>query len=69
MNTLADALPAEQARVRELLKEYRSPLLGGAGELAARMMEAALQTAERAATSGDVVAMLRSYEELRGFNA
>lgn len=68
MSNLAEALPAEQARVRELIKQYRSPLLEGAGEIAARMMEAALQTAERAAASGDVVAMIRSYEELRGFS-
>ena len=68
MSNLAEALPAEQARVRELIMQYRSPLLEGAGEIAARMMEAALQTAERAAASGDVVAMIRSYEELRGFS-
>ena len=67
MSTLGDALPREQARVRELVKEYRHPLLNGAGEIAARMMEHALGNAERAAVSGDVVAMLRAYEELKEF--
>lgn len=67
MEVLGDALPKEQARVRELILQYRDPMLGGAGELAARMMEVALQEADKAVMSGDVVRMIQAYEELKGF--
>jgi hypothetical protein len=62
--TLADALPIEQARCRELLTLYKE--IGAAGTLGALMIEQALQRADKAVMSADVVAMLRSYEELRG---
>lgn len=65
--TLADALPKEQARVRALLPIYRE--CGPAGMIALAMMEASLQRAERAAASGDVIAMLQSLEDLRGHDA
>jgi len=65
MASLAEQLPAEQARVRELVKEYRS--IGPAGEPAARMMEQDLARAETAAASGDVIAMLRAYTALQGW--
>lgn len=64
METLASALPKEQARVREILALYKS--VGAPGALAAADIERSLQRADRAATSGDVLAMLRAYEELRG---
>lgn len=67
MSSLGEELPKEQARVRELIKEYRDPILNGAGNLAAMMMEQALQRADRATISGDVVAMIQCYEELKGF--
>lgn len=63
--SLAEALPIEQARVRELLTQYRQ--IGGAGLFGALMMEQALGRADQAAVQGDTVAMLRSYEELRSF--
>lgn len=65
MNTLADALPAEQQRVRELVKQYRDPILDGAGELAARLMEVSLANAERAAAAGDVAKMAAALADLR----
>ena len=66
MSSLAVELPKEQQRVRELLPLYdQIPT----GVFAATLMRQAITRAEQAASSGDVIAMLRSYEELRGFNA
>jgi hypothetical protein len=62
--TLGEALPREQARVRELIGVYRE-LPGGVGTFGALMMEDALRRADQAVMSGDVVQMLRSYEELK----
>lgn len=62
MTNLAEALPAEQKRVRELVAIYDTIPTGGFG---AAMLRQALTRAEQAAASGDVVAMLRSYEELK----
>ena len=66
-DTLGDALPKEQARVRALIIQYRDPGLGGAGEFAARMMEADLQSADKAVMSGDLVAMIQAYQALKGW--
>lgn len=67
-NTLGDALPQEMARVRKLKELYLS-LPGGAGRPAAYMMELSLQAADRAVMGGDVVAMLRAYEDLKGYTS
>jgi phosphoserine aminotransferase len=64
MSSLAEEFPREQARVRELLGVYKA--IGPAGVFGATMIEQALQRADRAAAAGDVIAMLRSLEELRG---
>ncbi len=69
MESLAEALPKEQARVRELIVMYRDPLLEGAGNIAATMMEQSLAAADRAIMSGDVIAMIRCYEDLKGYEA
>lgn len=69
MESLAEALPKEQARVRELIVMYRDPALNGAGNLAAAMMEQSLAAADRAIMSGDVVSMIRCYEDLTGYEA
>jgi len=69
MESLAEALPKEQARVRELIVMYRDPALNGAGNLAAAMMEQSLAAADRAIVSGDVVSMIRCYEDLKGYEA
>jgi hypothetical protein len=63
MSNLAEELPKEQQRVRELLTVYEGIPTGGFG---AMMLRQALTRAEQAAASGDVVAMLRSYEALKG---
>jgi N-glycosylase/DNA lyase len=64
MSSLAEAFPQEQARVREVLKQYQS--IGPAGTFGAFMIEQSLRRADQATASGDVLAMLRSYEELKG---
>ena len=69
MESLAEALLKEQARVRELIVMYRDPALNGAGNLAAAMMEQSLAAADRAIVSGDVVSMIRCYEDLKGYEA
>lgn len=60
--SLAEALPREQKRCRELLEVYKE--LGPAGRFGAMMVEASLDEAEQAAMSGDVVRMLRAYKRL-----
>ncbi len=65
--TLGDALPREMARVRdELLPIYDSI---PTGIFAATMMRADLDAAAKALAEGDVVAMLRVYESLKGYSA
>jgi NADH:ubiquinone oxidoreductase subunit E len=62
MDNLAEALPLEQARVREVLTFYEEIPQGIFG---ATMIKIALQQAEKAAASGDVVAMVKAYKELQ----
>ena len=64
MNTVGDELPREQARCRELLKQYAE--IGPVGKFGFVMIESALRRADVAVMSGDVVAMIRSLQELRG---
>lgn len=67
MQSLGEALPKEQARVRELILQYRDPLLKGAGEFAALCMEQSLKTADQAVMDGDVVAMIWAFEDLKRY--
>lgn len=68
--TLGDALPKEMARVRdEVLPQYLA-LRGMPGvmpEFAIRGMQVDLDAAAKALAEGDVVAMLRVYESLKGW--
>jgi hypothetical protein len=65
IETLGDALPKEMARVRdELLPAYQS--IGPAGAFGLTMLRGALDRATKAMASGDVVAMICAYEELKG---
>ena len=66
METLADALPKEQQRVRELLPIYDAI---PAGVFAATMIRQSLARAEKAAASGDVAAMIAAYEDLKDYDA
>jgi len=64
MENLAEALPQEQQRVRELLAIYATI---PTGVFAATLMRQALARAEMASASGDVMAMIAAYTELQGF--
>lgn len=66
--TLGDALLLECARVRKLITQYRDPIMNGGGEIAALMMEQSLAVADYAMVSGDVIAMIRAYEDLKGYS-
>lgn len=61
--TLADALPKEIKRCRDLLKQYEA--IGSAGQFGFIMISQDIANAEQAITEGDVVAMLRAYTALK----
>lgn len=63
METLADALPKECARVRVVLGHYKE--IGPSGMFAAAFIEQDLQRADKAMASGDLVAMLMAYNTLK----
>ena len=62
--SLGEALPEEQARVREVLGVYKD--LGLAGRFSAILIEVELEEADRAVMSGDLTAMLKAYTALKG---
>jgi hypothetical protein len=65
--TLGDALPREMARVRdEVMPAYQA--IGLAGAPALVMMRTSLDLAAKAMAEGDVVAMLRAHEDLKGYS-
>jgi hypothetical protein len=64
MSSVGEEFPKEQARVRELLTEYKA--IGPAGTFGAMMIEQTLKRADEAMASGDIVAIVRSFEELKG---
>lgn len=61
--SLGEALPKEQARVREILGHYKA--LGPVGMFGAAFIEQDLREADNAVMSGDVVRMIRAYEKLK----
>jgi hypothetical protein len=66
---LAEALPQEINRVRELQDQYKA-LRGQPGvfvDLTIAIMGVSLHNAIRVSTSGDVLEMLRAYEDLKGY--
>lgn len=65
-NTLGDALPREMTRVRDqVMPAYQA--IGPSGAWALSNMRRDLDDAQRALAEGDVVAMLRVYESLKGY--
>lgn len=62
--SLAEALPKEMARVREVLGYYKE--IGPAGAIGASFIELDLRKADRAVMSGDVIAMINAYKTLQG---
>ncbi len=71
MGSLATELPNEINRVRKLQDEFKS--LRGMSNVIVEpqiaMMEGAIQQAIMASSSGDVIAMLRAYENLKGYES
>ena len=65
MENLAEALPKEQQRVREMLPLYDAI---PTGVFAATMMRQSLARAEQAVVSGDVIAILAAYIDLKEFS-
>ena len=65
IESIAEALPKEQERVRALLSLYEKI---PTGVFAATMMRQSLAQAERAAAAGDVVGMLAAYQDLQGYS-
>ena len=63
METLGEAYPKEQARLRELLSFYKE--IGPAGRFGHLMISKTLEAADRAAIEGDTVAMIRLYQEMK----
>jgi hypothetical protein len=63
---LAEALPIEQARCREILAHARE-LPAQSGFFLVLMLDQALRRAEQAAAAGDVVGMLTAYRDLKEF--
>lgn len=62
--SLGEALPAEMARVRELLPIYdQFPT----GVFAATMMRHDLDRAAKAMAEGDLPAMVAAYQSLKGY--
>jgi len=63
LQNLAEALCEELIRVREILTQYKE--IGSAGIFGATMIELSLQKADKAIMSGDLVSIIRSYNDLR----
>jgi hypothetical protein len=67
MSSLGTELPKEIARVRdEVLPLYLE--IGQPGMFGAAAIRQTLDEASQAMISGDVIAMIRVYEELKGIN-
>ena len=64
MSSIGSEFPMEQERVRELIDEYRK-LPGGVGMIGAYLMDDILKRAAEAQSSGDVIQILRAFQELK----
>lgn len=71
MTTLAEELPKQINRVREIQEQFKSlrsmPNVMVEPQIA--MMEASIQAGIKAAAEGDTMAMLRACEDLKGYEA
>lgn len=63
MSSLAEDLPKEIQRNRELLDMYKEIPMGFIG---ASLIDIDIKQAIKALADGDVIAMLQSYEKLKG---
>lgn len=62
-NTVGEDFPREQERLRELLQIYKD--IGPAGAFGLLMITDVARRAEVAAISGDIVQILRLYQEMK----
>lgn len=67
MDTLGDELPKEMARVRDLIPIYDS--IGPAGSFGVAMIKTSLDLAAKALAEGDVVKMMRAYQDLKEYES
>jgi hypothetical protein len=65
MTTLADELPRQQERCREILQNAIS--IGPPGEFLVAMLRLSLRAAEQAAAAGDVAAMVTACKDLQSY--
>ena len=67
MSSVGEDYPVQQARCRDLLMEYKNmrQTPGVNVNFAIASIEDVLRQADEAAMSGDVVAMLRAYQEMK----
>jgi hypothetical protein len=66
--SLGEALPREMTRVRdEIMPMYIS--IGPPGAMALALMRNELDRAQKAMSEGDVIAMMRCYESLKGYTS
>jgi hypothetical protein len=67
--SVGEALPQEINRVRALQDEYKAMrgMPGVMVEPAIALMETSIQNAIRVSAEGDVIKILRAYEDLKGY--
>ena len=63
---LVEALTNEILRVTEISREYKS-VPGGAGKLAAYVMDLQIEQARKAQASGDILQIISAIQDLQGF--
>jgi len=73
IDTLADALPREIARVSAIRDRWRDivnehPDLGRGMNFTIAIMQAEIDSAVKACASGDIVEMLAAHESLKGYS-
>lgn len=68
MSSVGEDFPKEQARCRSLLEQYAeiSKMPGVNVSFAVASIKGVLGRAEQAIASGDILEILKSYEEMRG---
>ena len=62
--SLGEAYPKEQARMRTVLGHYKE--IGPEGQFGATMIEDVLRRADEAAVAGDLAQMIRRFQEMKG---
>lgn len=66
MSSVGEELPKEMARVRDkVIPAYES--IGPAGQLGIIMMKASLDNAAKSLAEGDIIEIIRAYEDLKGY--